>query len=818
MSRLNTMLHPQRRHSIGLLIAASIAFTLVIAGIAWAEPPSTSYIFPAGGQRGTKVQARVGGHYLHDRANFEMLGPGVRAPAVIERMETVWFEGPIVRLPASQRQEDYPQDYRAEIEIAADSPLGTRYWRAANSQGATPARRFVVGDLPEVVEQEVEGDPIPVAVAMPVTINGRIFPREDVDVWTIRPTAGRAVTCAVAAISLGSPLEARLEVRDPRGNRVAESTGERGGDPTLTFMPAEKGEYEVRIHDVRGEGLQPFVYRLTLTDGPWVNHVFPLGARRGVETTWSVQGVNLNAQSVGVASPMPTPSSTAANVPTVTKIAKVEAGEGEAFGTIHWQVESGRTNPWVVASDDLDEKLEQEPNDETAQANSFTAPAILNGRVEKASDKDRWTCVWKKGEEWLIESQSVRLGSALDPTLVVYNSEGREIAKSADGQGLDPVVRVKTPEDGEYTIVVADRFRTRGGAEHAYRLRVAPSMPAVRLEVLADTLTVDRGATGKLAVQVIREGGFKEPVTLAIEGLPAGVEAAEVVVAPNQNRGELVVKPAADARIGAARIRVIGKTNLDDKPVTLVAALQRKPSDSPWDPVLDQLLLAVAMPTPFKFQGSYEMTYIPCGAVSRKRFTIERNGYEGPLEVRLADKQNRHLQGVTGSVVTVPAGASEFVYPITLPPWMELGRTSRVVLMATGEVEDGQGSRHKVTFTSGDQNNQMVNLVSPSPLRIALDRATTSVTPGSSTKLKVQVRRDRSLQAPVRLELVTSAQLRDVTAKGTEIPADQEHGELELVFGATPGPFTMPLVIRATARRGDDPLVAEATLELVAAQ
>ncbi len=224
------------------------------------------------------------------------------------------------------------------------------------------------------------------------------------------------------------------------------------------------------------------------------------------------------------------------------------------------------------------------------------------------------------------------------------------------------------------------------------------------------------------------------------------------------------------------------------------------------------------MPTPFKFQGSYEMTYIPCGAVSRKRFTIERNGYEGPLEVRLADKQNRHLQGVTGSVVTVPAGASEFVYPITLPPWMELGRTSRVVLMATGEVEDGQGSRHKVTFTSGDQNNQMVNLVSPSPLRIALDRATTSVTPGSSTKLKVQVRRDRSLQAPVRLELVTSAQLRDVTAKGTEIPADQEHGELELVFGATPGPFTMPLVIRATARRGDDPLVAEATLELVAAQ
>lgn len=805
MPRLDAMSRPRRWATVQKLIPLYTLMAVVVTGSATAEPPSTSYIFPAGGQRGTKVLARVGGHYLHDRADFELLGTGVRAPSVIERMETVWFEGPLVRLPASQRQEDYPQDYRAEIEIAADAPLGVRYWRATNSQGATSARRFIVGDLPEVVEQEVEGEPLPVAVAMPVTINGRIFPREDVDVWTVRPTPGRQVTCAVAAASFGSPLEARLEVRDPSGHRVAEATGSRGGDPLLHFTPTIVGDYEVRIHDVRGEGLQPFVYRLTLSHGPWVEQVFPLGARRGVEASWSVQGVNLGGQQA------------AAPWSLLTAAEEIEPLPNTELGLVRWQVEGRRTNPLVVALDDLDEKLEQEPNDDAGQAVRVSVPAVLNGRIDKAGDKDRWTCEWKKGEEWMIESQSVRLGSPLDPVIVVTDSQGREVAKSADGPALDPVVRVKAPEDGEYTIVVADRFRSRGGWENAYRLRVVRSSPSVRLEVLADAFNVDRGATGKIAVQVIREGGFKEPVTLAIEGLPAGVDAPEVVVAPNQNRGELLVKPAADARVGATRIRVVGKTTVGEQTATLVAQVQRKPGESPAEPILDSLLLAVTIPTPFKFQGSYEMTYISCGAVSRKRFTIERNGYEGPLEVRLADKQNRHLQGVTGPVVTVPAGESEFVFPITLPPWMELGRTSRVVLMATGEVDDGQGRRHKVSFTSGDQNNQMVNLVSPSPLRILLDRATAGVTPGMSTKVKVQVRRDRSLPAPVRLELVAPATLRDVSAKTVEIPADQEQGELELVYGAAPGPFTMPLVIRATARRGDDPLVAEATLELVTA-
>jgi hypothetical protein len=65
------------------------------------------------------------------------------------------------------------------------------------------------------------------------------------------------------------------------------------------------------------------------------------------------------------------------------------------------------------------------------------------------------------------------------------------------------------------------------------------------------------------------------------------------------------------------------------------------------------------------------------------------------------------------------------------------------------------------------------------------------------------------------LEIVQPPHLRGVSAAPVTVPADQETGELALVFGDAPGPFTAPLLIRATAQRAGDPLVAEASLELV---
>ena len=146
----------QRIRSVFLLL------TIVVAvGQAKADTPSADYIFPAGGRRGTMVQFHVGAHFLHGGSPFEMRGGGIEAGPRIERTETIWFEGPMIFKPASQGGEVYPKDHWGTVTIAADAAPGVRYWRLWTSQGAVGSRQFIVGDLPEIVEAEINGQPIP---------------------------------------------------------------------------------------------------------------------------------------------------------------------------------------------------------------------------------------------------------------------------------------------------------------------------------------------------------------------------------------------------------------------------------------------------------------------------------------------------------------------------------------------------------------------------------------------------------------------------------------------------------------------------------
>src|SRR5205807_1898456 len=163
--------------------------------------------------------------------------------------------------------------------------------------------------------------------------------------------------------------------------------------------------------------------------------------------------------------------------------------------------------------------------------------------------------------------------------------------------------------------------------------------------------------------------------------LSAGVSTAPTTIAANAGSAEVTIKAEAKAPIRSARLRVRGKARVGDRAVERVAT--RRPGGIAL-PEIDSIRLAIALPTPFQVTGLTDFGWAPRGSVRHRRYRIARNGFAGPIEVRLADRQARHLQGVAGPVVIVPPGADEFDYPVRLPPWMEIGRTSRSVVMATG--------------------------------------------------------------------------------------------------------------------------------------
>lgn len=775
----------------------AVIATVAISASAFASSPSTSYIFPSGARRGTTVKVIVGGHFLHEICPFEIVGSGVSGSGELVKAErTIYFEGPRIPMPASQAGESYPKDQVGSITVAGNARLGHCYYHVSTSQGVAAGRTFVIGHLPEIVEQEIDGRPIPTAVTLPVTINGRIFPREDVDIWTFVGKKGQSYVCEVNAARIGSPLDSRLEVLGPGGRRIAESTDDFGSDSFLRFTAPADGAYRVRIHDIKFGGLQHYVYRLTISDGPWVQRTYPLGVRRGATTAVRLIGQRVPAKDVAIEVPAGAPA-------TVGRTLSFEAGE---------------TNVFTVAVSDHGNVLEAPGNDTPQAAQAVSLPIVVNGRIESVGDRDHWSFEAKKDAVYVMDLQAARLRSPLDAAVAVLDASGKKVSGGDDSKSsTDPTFNFKVPADGRYTVVVSEQLAGRGGEDFLYRLEIAPPVtakPGFRLKLTGDSLAVTRGAESKYKVNVERSGGFNEEIALSLENLPAGVTVTGDKIPKGKNVTELKLKATEDAKVVVQRVRVIGKAKVGDTEMVSTAILVPA---TVHDFQRDSLLTAIAVPTPFKFKGIFESRFGVQGSTFYRHYTIIRNGYKGPFVATTADIQGRHLQGVTADPMAVSAGVDEFDFRIKLPPWLEVGRTSRTEMLLIGVVTDKDGTRHKVSFTSNEQSDQTVVLATSGVVGIDTPVSSIVAEPGKMVEMPFEVSRGSGAGGKGLVELVVPSHIRGVSATPVKLAPGKTSGTLQIRFAGQSGPFNQPLLVRVRIpdSRGHD-LVGETGIEVVA--
>lgn len=771
-----------------------LTFPCCLLPSAWCDDaPSADYIFPAGGQRGTTVEFRVGAHFLHGGCPFELSGPGLETSERIERTETTWFEGPLIVKPASQGAESYPKDHAGTVRIAADAPTGIRYWRLWTSQGAVAGKPFIVGDLPEIVEREIDGRAVPEPVTLPVTINGRMFPREDIDIWEFEAEAGQPVTCEVFASRMGSPLNSRLEVYGPNGRLVAENYDHFGSDSFVQFRAEQAGTYRVHICDSTFKGLQEYVYRLTITAGTRIDRVFPLGGRIGTKTKFEAASLDAPNRKVEVDLPA--------------------TGDGDHL--LYLPLGEALSNPVTIELSDLDEHIESEAVADNASA--ISVPAVLNGRIQEAGETDRWTICPKEDQHFDFKLWTARFGSPLDAVLTISDSDGNQLTQvaSTPDNPIQPSTTVTLSAGKNYAIEIKDCFDDRGGPQYAYRLRIGrPPVPKkdFRLQLPSDALTVIRGTEAKVKVAVERVAGFAGEISLSATDLPEGVTAETLMIPADKNEVEFVFKAGEKAHVRGSHIGIEGTAAIDEETRTNRATLTGLPGATKRDDVL----LVVAMPTPFKISGvEFQTGYAARGTVHRRRFVIDRGDFTGPLTLSLADRQIRHLQGVTAAPMHVAPDTKEVYFQIHMPTWLEMNRTGRTVVMAVGEVEDEQGNKHKVSFSSGHVHDQIITLTAPCPLNVTSTPRSLRADPGTTAELRVRVSRGVLQQQPVKVELVVPEHFTGVSSEAITIPVNSDNGILNIEFTEQSTGFNMPATIRATTMVDGDPVIAESSIEFV---
>jgi hypothetical protein len=474
-----------------------------------AAAPTLDHLLPAGGQQGTTVTVNVVG-------KTDPWPP------------QVWTSAPGLAFKPDKDKG------RFTVEIAKNAAPGPHLVRLYNDDGASALRFFLVSRTREEQDKEPNdafATPQP-AGALPVILNGRLDKRGDVDSFAVDLRTGEWLVASMDAFRLFSTMDALLRITDTNGVTHAFNHDGRTFDPFLAWQAPATGTYVVQVMafpypanaSVNLAGGNGYIYRLTLTTGPWLDHAFPPALPRGQKATLQLIGWNLARDTRKVEFPyIPSP-----------------ARQRDGLVEVTWKT---ALNSLQVPLSALAEHTDTEPNNTREEAQQLTPPAAVNGRIHAAGDEDRFAFEVKKGDKLLLAVKAVALGFPLDAWLRVEDAGGREQKKSDDeGNAPDPSLEWTAPNDGTFFAVVGSVFSS-GGDDQAYRLEITRPSPAFNATIGAHALAIEPGKTNDVKVNVTRLHGHDRKLTLSAKGLPAGVTLAPVE-APAKN-GEVTLKLVA---------------------------------------------------------------------------------------------------------------------------------------------------------------------------------------------------------------------------------------------------------------------------------
>lgn len=594
--------------TLRLLAATGLAAALGWLPSALAQRrPYIGYTYPAGGQQATTLQIKLGGQDLDDVSAIAFTGTGVTARVVeyyrrlnnqeiqllreqlkdlrrakpadpaaeeatrlliakVERRTREWVQTPACASIASL--------VLVEVTVAPDAELGARELRLVTPRGVSNPLVFHVGQLPEYARTPMNTASLQVLgkealalrkrpageiedrIAMPCTVNGQIASGE-VNRYRFAASKGQRLLIATlgrqlipyVADAVPGWFQPVLALYDAQGREVAFADDYRfRPDPVILYQVPQDGEYVFEIRDGIYRGREDFIYRITVGELPFVTSIFPLGAPTiGAMPPemegWNVQGAEWMAVRAGLRSEPPS-------------LVAVRLG-----------YESNRV-PFALG--ELPEAGEQEPNDTAARAQPVTLPVTVSGRIDRPDDRDVFQFNGRAKERIVAEVWARRLDSPLDSVLTLTDAGGKVLAFCDDREDLaagvnthhaDSYLMATLPADGTYFVHLGDTAR-QGGKEYGYRLRLSAPQPDFELRVVPSSVGLPVNATAAVSVYAVRKDGFAGPIRLALQNPPAGISAAPVTLAPNQNVVRLVLKSSAGSTGAPVRLSVVGRTKV----------------------------------------------------------------------------------------------------------------------------------------------------------------------------------------------------------------------------------------------------------------
>jgi len=571
--------------------------------------------------------------------------------------------------PRSKRQmnRQLAESVLVEVAVDPDAPPGDRELRIRTRAGLTNPVVFQVGQMPEVRELEPndrKGGPDPFSIPMlgrmpkvrqllesrplqlPVLLNGQIMPG-DIDRFVFRAKEGQKIVIEASARRLIPYLadavpgwfQATLALHDAAGREVAFADDYRfSPDPVLFYRIPKDGLYELEVRDAIHRGREDFVYRIAISEQPFITQAFPLGGKAGADTSASIDGWNLGGKRL-----------------------RLDTGGGG------WIRHASRRDGGLVSNaipyavDTLPECEESESNDTAKGARRIDLPTIVNGRIGKPGDIDMFRIEAEAGDRIVAEVSARRLNSPLDSLLRLMDASGNVLKWNddhvlkdkhlhIDRLGLvthhaDSYLSAELPKKGTYYVQLSDA-QHHGGKAHAYRLRVTAPRPDFALRVTPSSLHARPGVTVPICVYAMRRDGFEGEIEVRVKG-PVGFRLQGGRIPAGRHRMRMTITAPNRAPAQPVALKLEGVARLDGEAV-------RRPAEAA-DNVMQAFLYRHLVPArEVLFAVTKQRWPAPPMTVAGGR-TV-RIPVGGSTRVRVRTRNNRAVKGLLLELNDPPEG------------------------------------------------------------------------------------------------------------------------------------------------------------------
>jgi hypothetical protein len=644
------------------------------------KPAHIGFLYPAGGRQGTTVTVKIGGENVYGATAALVSGTGVTAQVIDSKDPEAGVEFK-KRKNKKKNQAVIDEVVTLRVTVAPDVEPGNRDLCLVTTNSLSNKLTFQIGQLNEVREVETNNT-LKTAMtlpALPVVVNGVILPG-DVDAFRFSAVKGQQLVAEVAARALlpyiadGVPgwFQAIIVLYDSLGKPVAEASDfQFSQDPVLFYKVPEDGLYTLTIRDSLYRGREDFVYRVKLGELPFITGIFPLGAPRGGKPVRvALTGVNLPVSSL-----------------------LVEAGPGAPV-LQHLAVTNRDlvSNSILFTLGELPERTESRPATLEAKAQKVVLPVVLNGCIRAAGEKHFTRFAGTKGQSICLDVHARRLGSPLDSSIALLNSQGRVLAENDDikdtGEGFithqaDSGLMMVLPETGNYVVMITDK-QGRGGAEYTYRLRISAPLPDFDLRMTPAAVCLPAGGTVPLTVHVIRRDNFKGAITLSLDDSASGLSLDGGVIPEGMDKITLTVSASLKAA-GKQSLRLVGRAEAGGKTLVHPAV----PAENLMQAFLYQHLLPFREETVWVTRPVVPYSVMPKLAdgglvLSPGQETVipvtltRRPEYERPIRVDLVDPP----KGISLRKTHFPAGQNKGMMIVFADSKVPLGLSGNLILSA----------------------------------------------------------------------------------------------------------------------------------------